>query len=275
MQPDEPKIPSPSTDHEDRGRVLILGSLLLVGISACQGTPSSSEGAPDPARSAAPEAPLTQEPAPADGIARVRVVDPGGDPMADVEWWVSGHEELNDGEWTRVFFSGLPQHHWTADDGMIEVPRREGIRFDLHVVAHGYVAAEVHSLEANEVRALVLKPGLDVTGTVLVSEAEGTSPLGGARVELRRPNPRDRWFQRDLRTDEEGRFRFEGLVDPNAKDSSSGWQLVCAERAVDLEWSADGRTLVPVEFELDEAGATHATTVGMTQDEFRERFGER
>lgn len=273
MRPHEssmPNIQPPSSRHLG----LWMAPWITVSLIACQGSPSTTgdsapTGDPVAVEDSSGEGIV---PATADGFARVRVVDPAGNPVERAEWWVSGHEEPSGDDWSRVFYSGFPQHHWTGADGMIEVPPWNGLRYDLYIVAPGFTAAEVHSLEADQMRGLVLTPGLDVTGTVLSSAPGGPTPLAGARVELRKPNPRDRWLQRDLRTDSQGRFRFEGLVDLNPSGSTQGWQLVCADRVIDLEWAANGSEVVPVEIELDEAAATTATTVGLTQDEFRERF---
>jgi len=170
---------------------------------------------------------------------RGRVVDESGTPLRGVRYWVSGNEERTADDWQVVFFSGVAEMRFTDEEGRFEIPGRTGLRSDLDFDLSGFVPVFVQGLEPGQERSVVMQRGFDVRGRVRQRTGDGESSVDGARVSIRRPNPRGLWFQTDVATDSAGEFVFPGfLARANGAEitgpKDAGWQLVCAGASFDL-----------------------------------------
>lgn len=182
--------------------------------------------------------------APAAPPVRGVVVDEAGRPLEGVRWWVSGHEQLQGGAWVLTHFLGIPKVERTGADGSIEVPAREGLRYDVDLDAEGFAPAFLRRLEPGAEPRVVLHRGQTVSGRV-VQVVDGVErPLLLVPVELQLPNERGLWFSSERRTEMDGSFTFSHFL-PDVPGSEAGrvWRLVCAGAFLEL----DPQPLQPVE----------------------------
>lgn len=147
---------------------------------------------------------------------RGQVVDEDGTPIAGVQYSISGTEILEDGEWHVAFHTGLSPTMTTDEQGRFEFTGRPGVRYDLDFEFDGMAPVFLTRAEAAADLEVVMRPGLDVAGRVVI---HGMPGLSGFEVGLERPNERGTWFQASTSTGADGGFEFPGFL------AGEGWQL--------------------------------------------------
>lgn len=147
---------------------------------------------------------------------RGQVVDEDGSPIAGVRYSISGEEILEDGEWYVALTTGRSPIMSTDEQGRFELPGRRGVRYDLDFEFDGMAPVFLTRAEAGADLEVVMRPGLDVSGRVVI---DGVVGMSGFQVGLERPNGRGNWFQTSTSTGADGSFEFPGFL------AGEGWQL--------------------------------------------------
>lgn len=156
-----------------------------------------------------------------------QVVDVGGAPIPGARYRISGYEELSNGEWSLVFYTGEQRVLTTDAEGRFSVTPRPDQRLDLDFDADGMAPSFLTEVEAGADLKVVLREGLDVAGRVVLDSGAGVQ---GFDVGLQRPNGRGAWFQITAWTDADGRFEF-----PAFREDGQGWQLTVGRASLPLE----------------------------------------
>ena len=156
-----------------------------------------------------------------------QVVDVDGAPIPGARYRISGYEELSNGEWSLVFYTGEQRVLTTDAEGRFSVTPRPDQRLDLDFDADGMAPSFLTEVEAGADLKVVLREGLDVAGRVVLDSGAGVQ---GFDVGLQRPNGRGAWFQTTTWTDADGHFEF-----PAFREDGQGWQLTVGRASLPLE----------------------------------------
>jgi hypothetical protein len=185
----------------------------------------------------------------ADSI-RGQVVDESGKPLDGVTWWISAIEELHDGKWILVIYSGMPSEHTTDSNGCFIVPFHGLQRYDLQFHKSGFAPAFLFEVAADSPEIKVtLKQGEIIHGTVSRRVDWNLMPVRMEEVVLRLPC-RDVWYQERVFTDHNGRFEFHACAPPSDPSGHKRkWQVVLADKAVEID-VRDGEPVDAVDFEI-------------------------
>lgn len=198
-------------------------------------------------------------------IVRGQVVDEKGKPLTGVGWKISGIEDLHDGKWTQVNYSGGAIENLTDAEGSFAIPFHSPRRYDLQFHKSGFAPTFVFEIAADSPTLKVtLKRGETIHGMVTHLVDGKPKPLPGETVELRLP-AWDFWYQERAITDRDGKFEFRACAPPDEPAIPSGnfpgsatnqdsqpkrkWQLVCAGKIVQVN-VRDGKAVEAVDFEI-------------------------
>jgi hypothetical protein len=195
-----------------------------------------------------------------------RVVDETGRPLANVRWQISGIEEFHEGHWTLVFRLGEPKENVTDANGCFVIEFHEKLRYDLQFDKPGLGQAFLYQVSAESPPiTVVIKKGVEVCGSVSRLVDGIREPVSGEGIiEFRLPNPRGRWYQQRVFTDEQGRFCCTVSVPPTLPTESvktcngewctierSGgkWQVVLGGEVVEIDVERD-KPVEDINFEI-------------------------
>lgn len=203
---------------------------------------------------------------------RGQVVDENGKPLAGVVWRISGIEDLNDGKWKRVSYSGWAAENFTDADGRFVIPFQSPRRYDLQFHKPGFAPTFMYEVAADSPELKVmLKRGESIHGTVTQLIDGKPQPLNNETVELRLP-AWDFWYQEKVITDTDGKFEFRVGAPPTEPATPPGnffgsttnqdsqpkrkWQLVCAGEIIQVDVK-DGKAVEAVDFEIEAEAKKH------------------
>jgi hypothetical protein len=203
---------------------------------------------------------------------RGHVVDENGKTLARVGWKISGIEDLNNGKWTRVHYSGIAAENLTDAEGSFVISFQSPRRFDLQFHKPGFAPTFVYEVTADSPELKVtLKRGESIHGTVTHLVDGKPKPLLGETVELRLP-AWDFWYQERVITDMDGKFEFRACAPPDEPTIPPGnffgsttnqdsqpkwkWQLVCAGKIIQVDVK-DGKAVEAVDFEIEAEAKKH------------------
>jgi len=187
-------------------------------------------------------------------IVRGKVTDETGNPLAGVEWWVSGFEEWREGNWQVVFRSGRTRKQTTDKDGRFEIQFHEKLRYELVFDKSDYGPVFLYQISADSPEIhVVMKKGLPLRGTV-TRLGTGKPCFRATIVELLLPNPRGDWFKRSAPVGPDGKFQFFVCPPPHLPKwdvrPPLRWQLVCAEEVVEVD-VLEGEPIEEIHFQID------------------------
>ena len=194
-----------------------------------------------------------------------QVADENGGPLTGVGWRISGIEDLHDGKWTRVNYSGGAVENLTDAEGGFAIHFHSPRRYDLQFHKAGFASTFVYEIAANvPTLKVTLKRGETIHGTVTQLVDGKPQPLPGETVELRLP-AWDFWYQERAITGRDGKFEFRACPPPDEPAMPSGnfpgnttnqdsqlkrkWQLVCGGKIVQVD-VRDGKNVEAVNFQI-------------------------
>jgi len=193
----------------------------------------------------------------AESSIRGQVVDENGKPLDGVTWRISGIEELRDGNWTLVMYTGLPREDTTDSNGRFIVPFYEPRRYDLQFHKAGFAPAFLFEVAADspEIR-VTLKRGESIHGIVSRRVDGNLMPVWMKVVVLRLPS-RDFWYEERVVTDRAGRFEFRACAPPSEPSGlKRKWYVVLADQVVEID-VRDGEPVDEVDFEIEVTAKKH------------------
>jgi hypothetical protein len=219
---------------------------VLILSSACNA--ESSPNAPPAAM--LPASPNTHPVAQAKSSIRGQVVDENGKPQDEVLWRISAIEELRDGKWALIHYSGLPHESITDSNGFFGVPFNRPCRYDLQFYKAGFAPAFLFQV-ATDLPGIkvILKRGEHIRGIVSRRVDGKLVPMAEETVVLRLPC-RDFWYQEPIVTDKAGKFEFRACappIDPDYRERK--WQVVLPHQIVEID-VRDGKPIDEVNIEV-------------------------
>jgi hypothetical protein len=181
---------------------------------------------------------------------RGQVVDEDGKPLDGVKWRISAIEELRDGKWALVMYSGLPREDTTDNNGRFIVPFHKPQRYDLQFHKSGFAPAFLFEVAADSPEIKVtLKRGESIHGNVMRRVDGELKPVAKEAVVLCLPG-RDFWYKEQVFTDHNGRFEFRAcapLTEPSGQKRR--WQVVHSNEIIEIDVQ-DGKPVDAVDFEI-------------------------
>lgn len=187
----------------------------------------------------------------AEDSVRGQVVDEYGKALDGVTWRISVIEELRDGNWAMVRYSGMPTEGNTDSNGCFAVPFNKPRRYDLQFHKAGFAPAFLFEVGADspEIR-VTLKRGESIHGIVSRRVDGKLMPVKMEAVVLRLPS-RDFCYQERVFTDQAGRFEFRVCAPPpEPTGQKRKWQMVLADQIVEID-VRDGKPVDEVDFEIE------------------------
>lgn len=195
-----------------------------------------------------------------------QVTDEKGTPLEGVRWWISAIEELVDGEWALVLYSGEAQRHSTGADGRFTLTFHKKARYDLQFEKAGVAPSFLFRVSSeSSAPKVIMKRGLLLQGVVSRMVEGGRKPVADATVELCLPT-RDFWYVTRTQTDPAGKFAFRVCPPPAppfetfvvCKDKKCyrrayrkpKWQLTCGGQKVEVNVQ-EGQPIEPVKIGID------------------------
>ena len=223
---------------------VILTVLILSSAYNAESSPNA------PPAGTLPASPNTHPAAQAKSSIRGQVVDEKGKPQDEVLWRISGIEELRDGNWTLVSYSGLPYESITDSNGFFSVPFNRPCRYDLQFYKEGSAPTFLFQIATDSPGIkVILKRGERIHGIVSQRVDGKLVPMAEETVVLRLPS-RDFWYQDSVVTDKSGKFEFRACEPPlNPSGLRPKWQVVIADKIVKIDVQ-DGRPVDEVKIEV-------------------------
>ncbi len=218
---------------------IILTTLVFPSICFSVSSPNSPTASPN-----------THPVAQAKNFIRGQVVNEKGMPIDEVRWRISGIEELRDGKWVLMHYTGLPYERTTDSNGFFAIPFNRPCRYDLQFYKAGFAPAFLFQVDSNspEIR-VILKKGERIKGTVSRQVNGKTVPVWEKKVILRLPS-RDFWYQELVITDNKGIFEFRACAPPiDPEGHKWKWQIVAADNIIEVEVQ-DGKPVDEINIEI-------------------------
>lgn len=195
-----------------------------------------------------------------------RVVDEQEKPLANVKWRITGLEEFREGKWFVANRTGVPYEDYTDANGCFVLKFREKLRYDLEFDKPGLGQAFVYQVAADSPElTVVIKKGILISGTInRLSNGVSEPVFGMGLIELRLPNGRGIWYQKQLFSDSVGRFACYVCPPPVPPDENvksvtgeihiqksiiSKWQVVLAGEVVQIDVVED-KPIPEIHFEI-------------------------
>ncbi len=179
------------------------------------------------------------------------VVDENNNPVQGVVWKISAIEEMLDGRWTLVHYSGVPVENMTDKDGIFIIRFDKIKRYDLQFYKAGFAPTFLYQVPSNSPELkVVLKRGESIHGTVSRIDFGSLVPVKKEMITLRLPT-RDFWYQEKIFTDANGSYGFRVSAPQVEPDGiKHKWQVVVADKAVEVDVQ-DGRPVDELNFEIN------------------------
>jgi len=168
------------------------------------------------------------------------VVDEKGKLQDEVLWRISTIEELRDGKWALIHYSGLPYESITDSNGFFGVPFNRPCRYDLQFYKEGFAPAFLFQVATDSPGIkVILKRGESIHGIVSRRVDGKLVPVAEETVVLRLPS-RGFWYQDSVVTDKAGKFEFRACAPPIDPTSlKPKWQVVVKKQILEIDVQDD------------------------------------
>jgi hypothetical protein len=225
--------------------IYVLLTVLILS-SACNAQSSPNV----PPSATLPVSPNTHPAAQAKSSIRGQVVDEQGKSQDEVLWRISAIEELRDGNWALIYYSGLPAEGITDSNGFFGIPFNRPCRYDLQFHKEGFAPAFLFQVATDSPGIkVILKRGERIHGIVSRRVDGKLAPVAEQTVVLRLPS-RGFWYQDSVVTDKAGKFEFRACAPPIDPDGlKRKWQVVLPHQIVEIDVQ-DGRPVDEINIEV-------------------------
>jgi hypothetical protein len=183
-------------------------------------------------------------------VIRGQVIDEDGLSIEDVKWRLSAIEELIDGKWTLMHYSGRPEEGVTDGNGCFVIPSNKNRRYDLQFNKDGFAPTFLFQqpCDSNEI-TVTLKRGESIHGTVTRFVDGKRKAVVMKEVKLQLPC-RDFWYQQRTFTDEDGKYEFRACAPPiDPSGLKRKWYVAVDGKTIAVE-VRDGEPVEAVDFEI-------------------------